>query len=87
MLVIGTKYKSKVSYNYSNTRKLSFDSFRFDQITRSEIEPELISEFENLVKRKVIRYSSIEATFDQISSLMNQICELLWDYRQLSNIR
>ena len=75
---------------YDNIKKIYFQSTeernlpkliigtKFDQILHSDIEPELVEELEKLTKTKIVRFSSTDCGFDQISMIMNKLCDMLW---------
>ena len=52
--------------------------YRFDQIVHSEIEQEMINELETLTETRIIRFSSLSCSEEQIHFIMNRLCEILW---------
>jgi transcriptional regulator NrdR family protein len=55
---------------------------RFDQILHSDIEPELVEQLEAMTGTKVVRFSSVDSSFDNICPIMNKLCDLLWQRYQ-----
>lgn len=70
----------KIYHNTDNQQTLPklIIGTKFDQIVHSEIEQEMINELESLTQTKIIRFSSISCTEDQIYFLMNRLCDVLW---------
>ena len=44
----------------------------------SEIEQEMINELEALTETRIIRFSSLSCSEEQIQFIMNRLCEMLW---------
>ena len=58
---------------------------KFDQIVHSDIDEDLVTELETLTKSKIIRFSTLDCSFDQISPIMCKICEILCENDQRMN--
>lgn len=52
-------------------------------IAHSEIKQEMIDDFEKQFKTKIIRFSSINTNFDNISKVINKLSEALWTRDQV----